>query len=77
MGCGVTFSLRYGGANDVVKHFSTKNHWQAVKAKASLSTLARFGVGSSEEALKAKKIEHMQVLHAEALFVQFVAEHNL
>ena len=27
-GCGVTFSLRYGGANDVVKHFSTKNHWK-------------------------------------------------
>ena len=37
-------------------------------------------MGNSEEALRAKKKEqekHMQVIHAEALFVQFVAEHNL
>ena len=26
--CGVTFSVRHGGANDVVKHFSTQNHYQ-------------------------------------------------
>ena len=35
-------------------------------------------MGNSEEALRAKKKEqekHMQVLHAEALFVQFVVDH--
>ena len=42
--CGVTFSVRHGGANDVVKHFS-KGHWQAVTAKSSSSTLARYGFG--------------------------------
>ena len=24
--CGITFSVRHGGANDVVEHFSTKKH---------------------------------------------------
>ena len=47
--CGVTFSVRHGGA----KHFSTKGHWQAVTAKSASSTLARYGFGNSEEALKA------------------------
>jgi len=68
--------VRYGGANDVVKHFSTKNHWESIKATASSSTLARFGIGNSEEALRSTQKEEekkMQVLHAGALFV---AEHN-
>ena len=29
-GCGVTFSVCHGGTNDVLKHFLTRNHWQAV-----------------------------------------------
>ena len=53
--CGVSFSVRHGGANDIVKHFSTKSHWQAVNAKTSSSTLARYGFGHSDEALKAWK----------------------
>ena len=53
--CGVTFSVHHGGANDVVKHFSTKGHWQAVTAKSSSSTLARYGFGHSKEALKVRR----------------------
>ena len=78
--CGVTISVRHGGANDVVKHFSTKGHWQAVTAKSSPNTLARYGFGHSEEALKARRKkdeQQVQVQRAEAMFIQFVAEHNL
>ena len=78
--CGVSFSVRHGGANDIVKHFSTKGHWQAVNAKSSSSTLARYGFGHSDEALKARKKkdeQQMQVQRAEAMFIQFVAEHNM
>ena len=73
--CGVTFSVRHGGANDVAKHFSTQNHCQAVS-----SSLARFGFGESSVAMKARKKkdeQQLQVQRAEALFVQFTAEHNL
>ena len=59
-----------------LKHFSTANQ-QAVSAKSSSASLAKIGVGNSEEALRAKRRNEekkMQVLHAEALFVQFVAE---
>lgn len=78
--CGVTFSVHHGGANDVVKHFTTQNHWQAVSSKASSSTLPRFGFGQSDTAKKARKKQdeqQLQVQRAEALFVQFLAEHNL
>ena len=77
--CGVNFSVRHGGANDVIKHFSTKNRWQAASAKSSSSTLARSGFGQSDVAMSARKKDEqqLQVQRAEALFVQFVAEHNL
>ena len=76
--CGVSVSVHHGGPNDIVKHFSTKGHWQAVNAKSSSSTLARCGFGHSDEALKARKKDEqqMQVQRAEAMFIQFVAEHT-
>ena len=45
--CGVRFFVRHGEANDIIKYFSMKGHWQAVNAKSSSSTLAlaRFGFG--------------------------------
>ena len=78
--CSVSFSVRHGGANDVVKHLSTKGHWQIVNSKSSTSTLSRYGFGQSDEAVKTRKKKdevQMQVQRAEALFIQFVAEHNL
>ena len=79
--CGVAFPVRHGGANDVIKHFSTQNHWQAVSSKASTSTLANFGFGQSEAAAKSarkkRNEQQLQVQRAEALFVQFIAELNL
>ena len=79
--CGVTFSVCQW-ANDVVKHFSTKTQCKAAwsKSKSTSATLGRFGFGQSEVARKArrKQKEHqLQVQQAEALFVQFIAEHNL
>ena len=73
---GVTFSVRHGGANDVLKHFSSRNHLQAMCS----TTLANFGFGQSEEARRARRKqedEQLQVQKAESLFIQFVAEHNL
>ena len=78
--CGVTFFVRHGGANDVVKHFSSQNHLQAMSSTCSTHTLAKFGFGQSEAAKRARRKreeEQMQVQKAETLFVQFVAEHNL
>ena len=77
---GVTFSVRHGGANDVVKHFSSQNHLQAMSSTCSTHTLAKFGFGQSEAAKRARRKreeEQLQVKKAETLFVQFVAEHNL
>lgn len=76
--CGVNFSVRHGGANDVVKHFSSKNHLQAMSSLSQ--TLDKFGFGSNGAAQRARKKqeeEQLQVQRAESLFVQFVAEHNL
>ena len=76
--CGVTFSVRHGGVNDVLKHFSSRNHLQAMCSTSS--TLANFGFGHSEEARRARRKqedEQLQVQKAESLFIQFVAEHNL
>ena len=78
--CGITFSVRHGGANDVVKHFSTKKHLEAMSSSSSTKTLDKFGFGQSEVAKRARQRqeeEELQFLKAEALFVQFVAEHNL
>ena len=50
--CGITFSVRHGGANDVVKHFSTKKHLQAMSSSSSTKTLDKFGFGQSEVARK-------------------------
>ena len=75
--CGVSFSVRHGGANDVVKHLSMKGHWQTVNSKSSTSTLSRYGFGQSDEAVKARRKDEVQVQRAKALFIQFVAEHNL
>lgn len=50
----ISFSVRHGGANDVVKHLSTKGHWQTVNSKSSTSTLSRYGFGQSDEARKKK-----------------------
>ena len=77
--CGITFSVRHGGANDIVKHFSTKKHLQAMSSSSCTQTLDRFGFGQSEVARRARQRqeEELQSLKAEALFVQFVAEHNL
>ena len=49
-------------------------------SKSTSSTLAKFGFGHSEAARKARQKQdemQQQVLKAEAVFVQFVAEHNL
>ena len=46
--CGVTFSVRHGGSNDVVKHFSSKHHLQAMCSSSSTQTLDKFGFGQSE-----------------------------
>ena len=52
--CGVTFSVRHGGTNDVVKHFSSKNHLQLMSSSSSTTqssttqTLDNFGFGQSE-----------------------------
>ena len=78
--CGVTYSVRHGGSNDVVKHFSSKHPLQAMCSSSSTQTLDKFGFGQSEVAKRArqkKEEEELQVLRAEALFIQFVAEHNL
>lgn len=78
--CGVTFSVRHGGANDVTKHFSSKKHIQAMSSMSNAQTLLKFGFGQSEEAKRARRKqeeEQLSVQKAEALFVQFVAEHNL
>ena len=77
--CGVTFSVRHGGVNDV-KHFSSKNHLQAMASPTATQSLDRCGFGNSEAARKARRKqedEQMLVQRAECLFVQFVAEHNL
>ena len=67
--CGVAFSVRHGGANDVIKHFSTQNHWQAVSSKASTSNLANFGLEQSEavakSARKKRNEQQLQVQWAE------------
>ena len=78
--CGVTFSVRHGGANDVVKHFSSKNHLQAMSSSSSINTLDRFGFGDNETAKRARRKQEedqLQVRRAECVFIQFVAEHNL
>ena len=77
--CGITFSVRHGGAYDVVKHFSTKKHLQAMSSSSCRQTLDRFGFGQSEVARRARQRqeEELQSLKAEALFVQFLAKHNL
>ena len=49
--CGVKFSVHHGGSNDVVKHFSSKHHLQAILAMCSsnsMQTLDTFGFGQSE-----------------------------
>ena len=76
--CGITFSVRHGGANNVVKHFSSKKHLQAMSSSSCTQPLDKFG--QSEVARRARQRqqeEELQFLKAEALFVQFVAEHNL
>ena len=78
--CGVTFSVRHGGANDVVKHFSSHNHMQSKSSTSTTRSLAEFGFGQSEAAKRARKKleeEQMQVQRVESLFIQFVVEHNL
>ena len=37
----------FGGANDVVKHFSSKYHLQAIVTKSTSSQLSQFGFSES------------------------------
>ena len=78
--CDITSSIRHGGANDVLKHFTSQNHSQAISLISSTNTLASLGFVNCNEALKERQRENEfqnQVVRAETLFVQFVAEHNL
>ena len=62
--CGVTFSVRHGSSNDVVKHFSSKHHLEAMTATSSNRSLQEFGFGNTEAARfarKKKEDERMQV----------------
>ena len=78
--CGMKFSVRHGGRNDVTKHFSHQKHFQSISANKTSPTLTSLGFGESEAAKRVRKKQEeqqQQVQKAEALFVQFVAEHNL
>ena len=69
----------HGGANDVVKHFSSQNHLQAMSSTCSTHTHANLDLDSeaAKRARRKREEEQLQVQKAETLFVQCVAEHNL
>ena len=78
--CRVKFSVRHGGANDVRKHFASTKHTSAVSSKQTTRSLSHFGFGNSAAAVSARdRAEelNLKVQRAEALFVHFIAEHNL
>ena len=78
--CKVRFSVRHGGANDIRKHFATAKHASAVSSRQTSRSLSHFGFGSSlaarEARMRAEEL-NLKVQRAEALFVHFIAEHNL
>lgn len=76
--CKVKFSVRHGGANDVRKHFSTANHVSTVTTSKRAGSLQNFGNSRTAQAARQRREkQNHKVQNAEALFVQFVAEHNL
>ena len=80
MACQVVFSVCHGGAHDVKKHFSSSNHIAAISSRSTSTQLRVYGFGESREAKRARELkekQQLQVQRAEALFVQFVVEHNL
>ena len=74
--CKVEFSVRHGGVNDVRKHFSTARHISLVTAR-NTATLSSYGFSTSSTAKKQIEKQQHKIQHAEALFVQFIVEHNL
>lgn len=78
--CNINFLVKYGGRNDVLKHFASNSHQKALTAKSTSFNLAKYGLGHSETAKRAREKQdelQQQVQKAEAVFIQFVAEHNL
>ena len=78
--CKVSFSVSHGGAYDVRRHFKSAGHNNALDSAKKTARLEAFGFGDSRKAKAAREKQEeqkMQVLSAEAQFVQFVAEHNL
>ena len=77
--CKTSFSVSHGGTYDVKRHFKSALHNNALKSAANTARLQSFGFGESaaSKTAREKKEITMNVLSAEAKFVQFVAEHNL
>ena len=78
--CKVEFSVRHRGANNVRKHFSTNKHISFVTATSTSWLLSSYRFGTNSTAVAARKqmeVQQLKVQPAEALFVQFVTEHNL
>ena len=76
--CRTSFSVAHGGAYDVRRHFKSAGHNKAVESTKK-TRLEAFGFGESRVAKAARdkqEEQKMQVLSAEAQFVQFIAEHN-
>ena len=71
--CNLTFSVAHGGKNDVTKHFATPTH------KRFEDDAKRTGRQLRLADLRGVKEESMdnKVAKAEALWSEFVAEHNL
>ena len=45
----------HGGANDIVKHLSSKNHLQLMSSSSFTQTLDRFGFGQSKVAKRVRQ----------------------
>ena len=77
--CGVCFSVAHGGAYDVVKYFSSKNHQKALTSVSFSQILSNFGIRNTEKAIDARKKERgkAESFKSGITVVQFIAEYNI
>ena len=69
--CNTNFRVGYGGLNDVKRHSERMNHQKEVTASQKSHSIDSFIPGLSKHSIES------QVLRAETLFCEFIAEHNI
>ncbi|XP_062575285.1 uncharacterized protein LOC134237199 [Saccostrea cucullata] len=68
--CNRDFKVDHGGLNDVTKHMNTALHQNTLKSQNSTPSARNFFTSS-------KLDQDEDVIRAEVLFANFVAQHNL